>query len=106
MAEEVKPSLHEIAAMPYPASLLAMRKHYIPDWGIPVPDGATKRTFKVEVEYEYTVTETETECVTVEAFTEEEAIEKAEGGVGRDLHWTAEIEIRETNIVSVSEALS
>lgn len=27
------PSLHEVAAMPFPASLKAMREHYNPDWG-------------------------------------------------------------------------
>lgn len=69
-----KPSLHEIAAMPFPASLNAMRKHYNPNWGKEVPEDGQKRKFKVEIEYaviraaEYTV----------EAFSEDEARQEAE----------------------------
>lgn len=72
---EAKPSLREIAEMPYPASLLAMRQHYNPEWGKPIPDGAKLRTFRVKVEYSYSVSERET--VEVEAFTKEEAEDKA-----------------------------
>lgn len=71
-----KPSLHEIAAMPYPASLQAMRKHYVHDWGKPVPEGVTaKQKFDVEVEYE--VTERHRKTVEVEAWNEDEASEEA-----------------------------
>lgn len=39
-----KPSLAEIAAMPFPASLNAMRQHYNPDWGKPDRAGYCVRT--------------------------------------------------------------
>src|SRR5690349_16430869 len=68
------PSLHEIAAMPFPASVEAMRKHYNPEWGKPVSDKGLQR-FKVEIEYEYSIRDRQ--MVTVDAFSEEEAIDKA-----------------------------
>lgn len=71
------PSLHEIAAMPFPASQNAMRKHYNPDWGKPVPDGADRpRNYSVVVSY--IVHTPEYQTVTVSAFSEAEAAEKAE----------------------------
>lgn len=74
------PSLHEIAAMPFPASVEAMRKHYVPDWGKPVPDGAEgKRAFKVRVEYDITISDDT--IVEVFAFDEDEALELAEAQV-------------------------
>lgn len=67
-----KPTLHEIAAMPFPASVTAMRKHYQKDWGKPLPEGLTeKRKFRVEVNFEVSYTDSDT--VEVEAWTEEEA---------------------------------
>lgn len=45
----VKPSIHEIAAMPFPASVNAIREHYDPKWGKDVPDGPRK--FRVRAEY-------------------------------------------------------
>jgi hypothetical protein len=99
-----KPSLHDIAAMPYPASLEAMRKHYNPDWGKPVPDGETLRTFKVRIEYSY-------RCdgdgvATVNAFTEEEAIDAAFEEVTKGLPAFADVELEDHEIVTVSEPLS
>ena len=47
-----KPTLHEIAAMPLPASIEAMRKHYNPDWGRPMPEaGEGKSFFRVRAEW-------------------------------------------------------
>jgi hypothetical protein len=67
-----KPSLQDIAAMPYPASLKAMREHYQPDWGKPLPEGATeKRNFEVTVRWEARVRGSDT--VEVEAWSEAEA---------------------------------
>lgn len=44
-----KPTLHEIAAMPYPSSEIAMRKHYNPDWHRDIPTG--KKVFSVSVDW-------------------------------------------------------
>jgi hypothetical protein len=49
-----RPTLQEIAAMPYPASEQAMRKHYDPDWHRFSGDGEL-RTYKASVSYSYTV---------------------------------------------------
>lgn len=46
-----KPSLHEIAAMPYPASEKAMREHYDPHWG--KYEKGEKAKFSVKIEYSY-----------------------------------------------------
>ena len=91
------PSLHEIAAMPFPASLNAMRKHYNPDWGKPVPEGAEFREFEVRVEYEYTVRETET--VKVEAFSQEEAIEKAGDKLAEENRHAEEFDVIDARVV-------
>jgi len=69
-----RPTLHDIAAMPFPASLNAMRQHYNPAWGKPVSEKGLQR-FKVEIEYEYTIRDRQ--AVQVEAYSEEEAIEIA-----------------------------
>lgn len=37
-----KPTLHEIAAMPFPASALAVRQHYDPKWHTDVSDEPRK----------------------------------------------------------------
>lgn len=68
-----KPSLHDIAAMPYPASVHAMRSHYNPLWG-KGKDGELT-TWKVDLDYSYRVSETFS-CE-VEAVDEDEAIELA-----------------------------
>ena len=46
-----KPSLHEIAAMPFPASVLAMQKHYDPTWGKEPPPPSGKRKFFVKADW-------------------------------------------------------
>lgn len=68
-----KPTLHEIAAMPLPASLNAMREHYNPHWGKPIPEDGEKQSYSVRVYYHVTGDE----IYDVEAFTEEEAVELA-----------------------------
>lgn len=65
-----KPSLHEIAAMPYPASEKAMREFYDKNWGRYRKDGELSK-FKVEIEYSVRTTDY-WECE-VEAVDEEEA---------------------------------
>ncbi len=55
------PTLHEIAAMPFPASRDAMRKFYNPNWGRPSAEDDGVNTYIVEVRWtasgyqEYTV---------------------------------------------------
>lgn len=67
-----KPTLHEIAAMPFPASQNAMRENYNPHWGKPVPEGAGElKAYRVAVEYSYTAYETT--FYDVEAYDESEA---------------------------------
>ncbi len=69
-----KPTLHEIAAMPYSETIKAMREHYDPLYGFPMGDGA-KQKYTVEVRYSYVCTDWET--VDVEASDEAEAIDLA-----------------------------
>ena len=84
-----KPSLHEIAAMPFPASQEAMRKHYNPHWGKDVPDDGEKRRYKVKVRWIAEGSET----YEVEAFSEDEAEELAgeefdsDGCIPDDAEW-------------------
>ena len=70
------PTLHEIAAMPFPASMLAMRKHYNSDWHKPEPDGGDARPWKVKISYSTRISETVS--YSVEAASEDEAIAEAE----------------------------
>ena len=92
-----KPTLHEIAAMPWPASRNAMRKHYVHDWGVPIPDGVDrKKSFKVEVSF--TVTEKRDEIVEVEAFSEEEAKELAQDKCAADHSGAWDIEFEDTRV--------
>jgi hypothetical protein len=80
MASAPKPSLHEIAAMPYPASLLAMREHYNHQWGR-FDNEAELQTWKCRIHYSYR-TEDVFECE-VEAATEDEAEKLAEDAFDR-----------------------
>lgn len=76
-----RPTLHEIAAMPFPASVEAMREHYNPHWGKDTGDNEL-RTYRVKVIYE--TRSDEIQVVEVEAFTEEEALDLAEDKVAED----------------------
>lgn len=73
-AAQEKPSLHDIAAMPYPRSVEAMRKHYNPQWG-KGKDGELQ-TWKVRLEYSYRTDDVWT-CE-VQAVDEDDAIRIAE----------------------------
>jgi hypothetical protein len=77
---QTKPSIHEIAAMPFPASVNAMREHYNPNWGKDVPEDGQKRTYRVTVEWEARGSET----YEVEAFSEDEAEDLAEAEFNAD----------------------
>lgn len=90
-----RPTLHEIAAMPFPASVEAMREHYNPHWGKDTGDGQL-RTFKVKVIYE--TRSDEIQVVEVEAFTEQEALDLAEDKVAEE-YMTDEDEIVGSEIV-------
>lgn len=68
-----RPSLHEIAAMPFPASQDAMRKHYDPSWHRTGDEGKPLWRFAIE----YSFVETETETFEVEAYDADEARELA-----------------------------
>lgn len=95
-----KPSLHDIAAMPYPASVNAMRKHYNPEWGRPVPEGGERRTFEVELDIEYTGSDTH--WIKVEAFTEEEAEELAQQEL-EDRRYYEDFEVMRAKVREVSQ---
>lgn len=72
-----KPTLHEIAAMPFPASMLAMRKHYNPDWHTDPPEGdrGIDRKWKVWITFEQR--SQDEELIEVEAGSQDEAEELA-----------------------------
>ncbi|KQM62395.1 MULTISPECIES: hypothetical protein [unclassified Sphingomonas] len=88
-----KPSLHEIAAMPYPASVMAMREHYNAAWGLPLPDEKydEPRLFKVRIDYSFTTQGQRS--YTVEALSEEEAEEMAVNQFDSDLQVETDAEI-------------
>ncbi len=72
-----KPTLQEIAGMPFPASVEAMRKHYNPAWGKPVDGDGTARLYRVKLSGTVTTVELFNETVQVTAFSAEEAIKLA-----------------------------
>lgn len=72
-----KPSLAEIAAMPYPVSELTMRRFYDPLWGKDKGEGDTVK-WKVEISYSYVVKERSVVEYEVEACTAEDAKRLAE----------------------------
>lgn len=74
------PTIHEIAAMPFPASRDAMRKFYNPYWGKDLPAEAEKRPFRATVRWEASGYAT----YDVEAYDEEEAADLAEKLFDRD----------------------
>lgn len=77
------PTLHEIAAMPFPASVTAMRKHHDPSWGLPEPDEGELRRFKVRVDW--TITQSGSDTIYVRAADAAEAKELATDEVA-DMH--------------------
>jgi hypothetical protein len=80
-----KPTLHEIAAMSFPASMRAMREHYNPHWHKPEADGEPLK-FRVTVNYSYkewtsatydveATDEDDAERVAMEMFDEDRSLE-------------------------------
>lgn len=65
-----RPSLHEIAAMPLPTSLIAMRRHYDPCWG--VPEG--EQLWNVNLSYEIETAVCDTVCIEADSPEAAEAI--------------------------------
>jgi len=88
-----KPPLAVIANMPFPVSMLTMRRHYHKDWHKPEPDGESVGKWKVEVAYTYT--DTEHWSCEVEAVTETEAKAKAEKQFDDVHRWEKDVEIIE-----------
>lgn len=98
-----KPSLHEIAAMLFPHSRDAMRKHYNAEWGKFYPDGETLCSFKVQVNFSYR--EEDSRTYTVEAYSEDEAKDLAEHQFDRDrtIDHTLEVEVDDVEVREVSQ---
>lgn len=90
----MKPTLHEIAALPFPESLAAIRRHYDPLWGkLPEPDGEP-RAFKIEMEWE--VVERGTFVETVIARSEAEA--KLLGDEAFERRYSSEYEVTASSV--------
>lgn len=110
MSAQTKPTLHEIAAMPFPASVSAMRQHYDPAWGTDPPEGET-RLYTVQVSYSYTgddVWETEIEASSAEEAEKlaEEAFDKADLDLpaGADVDAIEDVEATVSAIVGASKS--
>lgn len=73
-----RPTLHEIAAMPFPASVEAMRKHYNPAWGKLIDGDGAARRYRVKLSGTVTTRDYINETVEVDAFSSDEAIKLAE----------------------------
>jgi len=72
----MKPTLQEIADMPFPRSINAVRKHYDRHYGVEAPEGEDgKQLFSVEVEW--SVLSDDSGTYDVWADNEEEAARKA-----------------------------
>jgi hypothetical protein len=99
-----RPTLHEIAAMPYPYSERAMREHCDPNWGKPKPEGVL-RSYTVEVSYHFSGRDIW--GTTVKAHNEEEAIELAEAAFDKadlDLPWEAEVDAADFKVTGTASA--
>lgn len=76
-----RPSLHDIAAMPFPASQSAMREHYDAQWHMPQPEpGEGPKKFRVKGRW--TIGGHIDQVF--EADTEDEALDLAEEWVAED----------------------
>ena len=98
-----KPPLHAIAGMPFPLSMVAMRKFYNKDWHKPEADGETPSKIRVMIEYSHR--ETDYWDCEVEALTEAEAKEKGEREFDKATTWQNDVEIGEitTEVVEVQQ---
>lgn len=98
-----KPSLHEIAAMPFPESVFAMRKFYVHDWGKPIAEGLSqKQTYQVTARV--TLRTVEREFFEIEAWSQDEAEEEAEGMIDRRYPEADDVEIDELKVSLVEAA--
>ena len=79
-AEKTAPSIKDIANMPFPASVKAMRQYYNSSWGKDIGDGV-KKTFRCRVGYSVRDSDT----VDIEAFTKDEAEDLACEKVAKDI---------------------
>lgn len=95
-----KPSLLEIGAMPYPLSMVAMRRFYNKDWHKPEPDGKSLGKWKVTIEY--TTRSTEYFDCEVEALCEADAEKLAEEKFDKNADY--DDEIQETKVEFVEKA--
>lgn len=96
-APPVKPTLHEIAAMPFPASQEAMRKHYNPDWHKDLPDG--RRVFSVSVDWSVSGSFVEL----IEAEDEAEAREIAHEMASEEASNSMDVEVEIRSIKQVTQ---
>lgn len=100
-----KPTLQDIAAMPFPASLHAMREHYNPNWGMPLPedDGdGDLRTYSVRIEYSFT--EYDSRTYTVQARSKEGAEKLAEEMFDKDVTVEENAELSDVDVSEESDA--
>ncbi|RSV11639.1 hypothetical protein CA235_18385 [Sphingomonas sp. ABOLF] len=98
-----KPTLQDIAAMPYPQSIHAMRKFYNPNWGMPVPEDAGElRKFKVRVEYTYTNSDSRT--YTVDAVSKVDAEAAAEAMFDKDITVEEDASLDDMSVSEVEDA--
>lgn len=88
---ETAPSLAEIANMPTTEARKAMRAHYDPNWGTAEPEAGAVVPWVVSIDYSSRVEDFET--FTVEAASEEEAIEIAEAQLREQLDAWCDLEI-------------
>jgi hypothetical protein len=82
-----KPTIQEIAAMPFPKSLQAVREYYDPSWGKNDEEGEPIKAFRVR--FDWTLRGRFDDVI--EANTEAEALEKAMEWV-HDHTYSADVE--------------
>ena len=84
-----RPTLHEIAAMPYSQTLQAVRQHYDPAWGKNSEEGEPIKAWRVSFDWEISGSFDEV----IEAETEDEAMEEARARAADDASFCGELEI-------------
>ena len=94
-----KPTLHEIAAMPYSQTADAVRRHYDPDWGKVTEDGEPSRIWRVR--FRWTISGTFDD--EIEADSEQEAREIAQEWA-RDDAYSADFEAGHMKVTPVESA--
>jgi hypothetical protein len=88
-----KPPITEIAAMPFPASMVAMRRFYNKDWHKPEADGETPSKWSVEIVYSRR--EEDIFSADVEAITKEDAIAEAEAQFEKAYGFDPDVKVEE-----------